>query len=104
MENANKALHWNNPLARRIDNGRPTLVVGIVLIVVLAGLTAFNPPLGLTSTLVLFLWVLVAPKPVLIVYGLALILPLTAGLSRGALVPFLRLGQALLVLALILFL
>src|SRR6266699_3261862 len=41
---------------------------------------------------------------VMIVYGLVLILPLTDGLARGAVVPVLRLGQALLVLGFMLFL
>lgn len=104
MENANKVQHWNNSIASRIDDIRPALIVGIVLIVILAGLTGFNSLLGIMSALVLFLLVLVVPRPVLIVYGLALIMPLTDGLARGAVVPILRLGQALLVLAFILFL
>ncbi len=105
MENIIKALHWNNPLARRIDSVQPTLmIVGIVLIIILVGLTSFNPFLGMTSALVLLLWILVTPRPILIVYGLVLIVPLTGGLARGAVVPFLRVGQALLVLAFILFL
>jgi len=105
MENVIKALHWNNPLARRLDSVQPTLmIVGIVLTMILVGLTSFNPFLGMTSALVLLLWVLVTPRPILIVYGLVLILPLTGGLARGAVVPFLRVGQALLVLAFILFL
>ncbi len=104
MENANKVQHWNNSLARLMDNVRPTLVVGIVLTVMLAGLTGFTPLLGLASALVLFLLVLVVSRPVMIVYGLALILPLTDGIARGAVVPVLRLGQALLALGFILFL
>jgi len=104
MENVNKSLHWNNPLARHVGNLQPTLIVGIVLVVILAGLTSFNPLLGIMSALVLFLLVVVLPRPVLIVYGLALITPLTGGLARGAVVPILRLGQALVVFAFILFL
>ncbi len=104
MENANKVQHWNNSLARPMDNVRPALVVGIVLTVMLAGLTGFTPLLGLASALVLFLLVLVVSRPVMIVYGLALILPLTDGIARGAVVPVLRLGQALLALGFILFL
>src|SRR5947209_2702366 len=102
MENSNNALPWNNLIARRIDNVRPTLIVGTVLIVILVGLTGFNPLLGIMSALVLFIGVLVVSRPVLIVYGLTLILPLVAGLSRGAVVPFLRIGQALLLLGFIL--
>jgi len=70
----------------------------------LAGLTGFNPFLGMASALVLFLLVLVVSRPIMIVYGLALILPLTDGIARGAVVPVLRLGQALLALGFILFL
>src|SRR5437660_3135937 len=104
MENANKVQHWANSLARPIDNARPILVVGIVLTVMLAGLTGFNPLLGMASALLLFLVVLVVPRPIVIVYGLVLLMPLTGGLARGAVVPILRLGQALIVFAFILFL
>jgi hypothetical protein len=104
MENANKVQHWANSLARPMNNVRPTLVVGIVLTLMLAALTGFNPFLGMASALVLFLLVLVVSRPIMIVYGLALILPLTDGIARGAVVPVLRLGQALLALGFILFL
>ena len=104
MENADKVQHWNNAIARSIGNVNPTLLVGIVLAVILAGLTAFNPVLGIMSALALFLLVLVVPRPILIVYGLVLFVPLTGGLARGALVPVLRLGQVLVVFAFILFL
>src|SRR6266487_4455444 len=104
MENANKVQHWNNSIASRVGNVRPTWIVGIVLVVILAGLTGFNPFLGITSALVLFLLLLVIPRPVLIVYGLSIIMPLTGGLTRGAVLPILRLGQALIVFAFILFL
>src|SRR5260370_34969993 len=95
MENANKVQHWNNSLARPMDNVRPTLVVGIVLTVMLAGLTGFNPLLGMASALVLFLLVLVVSRPVMIVYGLVLIMPLTDGLARRAIFTVSRLGPAL---------
>jgi len=104
MENVNKSLHWNNPLAGRVGNVLPTLIVGIVLVVILGGLTSFNPFLGITCALVLFLLVLVVPRPILIVYGLTLFMPFTGGLARGAVVPILRLGQAVVVFAFILFL
>jgi hypothetical protein len=104
MENANKIQHWNNSLVRTMANVRPTLIVGIVLTVMLAGLTGFNPFLGIACALLLFLLVLVVPKPILIVYGLILFMPLTGGLARGNVVPFLRIGQAILVLGFILFL
>ncbi len=104
MENANKVQHSNNSIASRVDDVRLALIVGIVLIVMLAVLTGINSFRGMMVALVLFLLVLVVPRPVLIVYGLALIMPLTDGLARGAVVPILRLGQALLMLAFILFL
>src|SRR5205807_6838470 len=104
MENANKVQHWSNSIVSCIDYVRPTLIVGLVLIVMLAGLTGLNASLGITSALVLFLLVLVVPRSVLIVYGLALIMPLIGGLARGAVVPILRLGQAVIVFAFILFL
>src|SRR5438034_3554862 len=104
MENANKVQHWNNSIASRVGNVRPTWIVGIVLVVILAGLTGFNPFLGITSALVLFLLLLVIPRPVLIVYGLSIIIPLTGELTRGAVLPILRLVQALHVIEFILFL
>lgn len=107
MENANKAQHWNDPLTRRLDNIRFTRLVGIaliILIVILAGLTGYNPSLGIVSIVVLFFTILVVSRPILIVYGLTLILPLVGGLARGAVIPLLRVGQALLVLGFILFL
>src|SRR5437588_5335763 len=97
MENANKVQHRDNSIASCIDYIRPTLIVGIVLIVMLAGLASINPNLGIMSAMLLFLLVLVVPRPVLIVYGLALIMPLVGGLARGAVVPVLRLGRAVVV-------
>src|SRR5438132_10689215 len=104
MESPGKVQHWNNSIASRIHHVRLPLIAGTVLIVMLAGLTGFSSLLGMMCALALYLVVLVASRPVLIVYGLVLILPLTDGLARGAVVPILRLGQALLVLAFILFL
>jgi hypothetical protein len=104
VQNTNRISIGNNPRARLIDNAALPFIVGTVLIVVLGGLTSFNPLLGLTSILVLFLWILVAPRPILIAYGLTLLFPLTGGLARGAVLPFLRIPQALLLLGFILFL
>lgn len=104
MENVSKVQYWNNSIAKRGDKVQPALIAGIVLVVILSGLIGFNPLIGVTSGLALFLLVLVAHRPVLIVYGLVLILPLTAGLGRGAVVPLLRVGQALLVVGFIFFL
>jgi O-antigen ligase len=104
MELVKKGLSWNNPVIRRLDNAWLSLIIGLVLIITLTYLTGFNPLLGIACALVLFLLALVVPRPALIVYGLVLILPLTDGIARGAVVPILRLGQALLVLGFILFL
>jgi len=104
MENVNKSLQCNDLIAGRAGNLWPILIVGIVLAVILSGLTSFSPFLGITCALMLFLLVLVVPRPILIVYGLTLLMPLTGGLARGNVVPFLRIGQAILVLGFILFL
>lgn len=104
MESVNKNQHWNNAIASPRDSYWLALIAGVVLIAILAGVTGFSSFLGMLIALVLFLMVLVIPRPILIVYGLALIMPLTDGLARGAVVPILRLGQSLLVLASVLFL
>jgi hypothetical protein len=104
MENAKNDQQWNALRTNRSASVRPDLVAGAALAVALAVVTGFNPFMGIASALVFFLWVLVSPRPVLIVYGLALLMPLTGGLARGSAVPFLRLGQTVLVLACILFL
>ncbi len=104
MENINKLQYWKNTITKRPDKVQPALIVGTVLAAILGGLTSFNPFIGIATGLVMFLLVLVVPRPVLIVYGLTLLLPLTAGFARGSVLPFLRLGQALLVVGFILFL
>jgi O-antigen/teichoic acid export membrane protein len=103
MENASKIQQWYFPIAQRTNNNRPALLAGLGLVVVLGGLAAVNPLIGIACALVLLLLVLILPRPILIVYGLALALPLTGGIARGAGVPFLRVGQALLVVGFILF-
>lgn len=104
MESANKNQHWNSSIASRVDGYWLALVAGVALIVILAGLTGFNSFLGMLIALLLLLMVVVIPRPILIVYGLVFIMPLTGGFARGSVVPVLRLGQALLVLGFILFL
>jgi O-antigen/teichoic acid export membrane protein len=101
MENVNKALFWNISIVRHVSRTQLVLIVGIALVILLSGLIIFNPTLGVASALLLFLIVLVVPRPALIVYGLIVLLPLTAGLARGGAIPFLRLGQALLVVGFI---
>jgi O-antigen/teichoic acid export membrane protein len=103
MENVSRVQRWYIPIIRRAKPGRPILFAGLGLVAILAGLAVFNPLIGIASTLMLLLLVVVLPRPVLIVYGLALILPLVGGLARGGVIPFLRVGQALLVLGCILF-
>ncbi len=104
MENVNKALFWNISIVRHVSKTQLVLIVGIALVILLSGLIIFNPTLGVASALLLFLIVLVVPRPALIVYGLIVLLPLTAGLARGGVIPLLRIGQALLVVGFILFL
>jgi hypothetical protein len=104
MDNADRVQHWNKWKVDRIDGIQPALLAGIVLTVILAVVTGFNPALGLASVGLLFIWILVTPRPILIVYGLTIIMPLTGGFARGSFVPLLRLGQALLVLGCIFFL
>jgi hypothetical protein len=103
MENTNELRRWYRPLVRRMCNSRSVLLAGLALVAVLGGLTGLNPFLGVACALALPLLVLVLPRPVLIVYALTFMLPLVGGLARGVGVPFLRLGQALLVVGFILF-
>ena len=104
MENESKFKLWNNPLTKRINTVRPMLLVGgLGLVVVLGGLVGMNPIIGVIGALTLLLLVVVVPRPILIVYALTLTLPLVGGLARGAVVPFLRVGQALVVIGSILF-
>ncbi|GAC1657242.1 MAG: hypothetical protein NVS4B7_02330 [Ktedonobacteraceae bacterium] len=103
MESASKPQQWNNSVVKRIDNVRLMVIAGLVLVTVLSGLSAIDPRIGVIGSLLLLFLVLIIPRPILIVYGLTVLLPLTGGLARGAAVPFLRVGQALLVLGCILF-
>ncbi len=82
---------------------QPSILGGLVLVVLVGGLSGFNPLLGLISAMVLLLFITVFPRPILIVYALAFLQPLLGGFARGVGVPFLRLGQALLVFAAVLF-
>lgn len=70
---------------------------------ILAGLSTLNPFIGVFGSLLVLLMAILIPRPILIVYGLTLALPLTGGLARGAIIPVLRVGQALLVLGFIFF-
>ena len=103
MENATKIRQWSGLVTERSNNVPPVLITGIVLVVVLGGLGSLNPLIGIAGSLMVLLLALTLRRPVLIVYGLALLLPLFGGFARGTLIPFLRIGQAVLVLGCILF-
>jgi len=83
---------------------QPASFVGLGLIAVLGGVAVLNPMLAVMSASMLFLFVLIVPRPILIVYGLVFLQPLVGGFARGAVIPFLRLGQAVLVAGFLLFL
>ncbi len=90
---------WYTPVSWNMP---PIAVAGLGLVMILGGLAALNPLIAIMSALALLLLVIVLPRPALIIYGLALIFPLVGGLARGSFVPFLRLGQAMVVLGLVL--
>src|SRR2546427_10623851 len=100
MENISKV---QQTIARPTNISKLALFAGLGLVAVLGGLTGLNPRIGVVGVLALLLLVVIIPRPILIVYGLAFMLPLTAGAARGSMVPFLRLGQAILVLGFLLF-
>ncbi len=103
MERADNLSWLSSPIAKRVDKVRWLITGGLVLVAVLAGVASFNPLIGVMISLLILLLALVAPRPILIVYGLTLILPLTGGLARGAVIPLLRVSQALLLLGFLLF-
>src|SRR5713101_3791977 len=82
MERASDATSWNSLTSRRTDPVRLGVLAGLVLVTVLGGLASFNPVIG--------------------ILGSVLILPLTGGLARGAVIPSLRISQALLILGFLL--
>jgi hypothetical protein len=84
------------------ERQRMQLVVGFGLVALLGGLAAWNAALALLAGVVVLLAALTRRRPEYIVYGLTLILPLTGGLARGAIVPLLRVSQALVVLGFLL--
>lgn len=103
MENVHKAQQQYEQLIKRASTRWPVLLVGLGMVAVLGGLAGLNPLVGVASSLVLLLAIIVVPQPIFIVYGLTFLLPLTAGMARGGVIPFLRVGQALLVVGFLLF-
>lgn len=103
MESVTKLRQRQWSVVQHARTFRPVLVAGLGLLVVLSGLAGLNPAIGVACALLFLIAVLVIPRPVLIVYGLAFTLPLTGGIVRGGVIPFLRVGQALLVLGFVLF-
>lgn len=103
MENVSKVQQLNNLVVQRVPASLSSLLAGLGLVIALGGLAALNPSLALTSSIIVLLIALTRQRPVLIVYALMLVLPLTGGLARGAVVPFLRISQALVVFGFILF-
>src|SRR5438874_729571 len=104
MQSESRVQPWYNPVTGWTKYVQPVLIAGLGLALVLGGLAALNPLLAIAAALLLLLLVVVLPRPVLIVYGLVLTQPLVGGMARGAGIPFLRLGQALLLAGFILFL
>lgn len=97
MDKAENLSWLSSPIARHPDRVRRIVIGGLILVVVLSGLASLNPLIGVISSLLILLLAIIVPRPILIVYGLTLALPLTGGLARGAAIPFLRVSQALLV-------
>jgi hypothetical protein len=103
MEMVSKLQRWNR-LRETYHNGTwLVLLAGLGLVVALGILATLNPLLAVMGGIAILLFALVHPRPILIVYALTVLLPLTGGMSRGGVVPFLRVGQAILVLGFILF-
>jgi hypothetical protein len=100
--NVRKAQQRYGLLARH-TNILSALLVGLGLVTILSGVAGRNVLVGLAGGLLL-LAVIVVPRPIFVVYGLTLLLPLTAGMVRGGVIPFLRVSQALLVVGFLLFL
>jgi len=86
------------PIAGRVPRW-PVLAAGLLV----GGLAGFNPLLSVAVAVMMLVLAVVRTRPILIVYGLTLAEPLTGGLARGAVVPVLRIGQAAVVVAVVLF-
>src|SRR6266568_2120801 len=102
MESTSSVQQLRRPV-RHKDKVRQVVAAGLLLVAILAALSTLNPLIGVFGSLLVLLLAIFIPRPILIVYGLTLALPLTGGLARGAVIPVLRVGQALLVLGFIIF-
>ena len=103
MEAVQKVQKRNGVATNRVNSIGKKPLTGIALVLILVGLSSINLLLGLALGLLILLVAIISPRPILIVYGLAFLLPLTGGLERGALIPLLRVSQALVVFGFILF-
>lgn len=101
--NVRKAQQRYELLARHTHTLWPALLAGLGLVAILSSVASRNVFVGLAGGLLL-LAAIVVPRPIFVVYGLTLLLPLTAGMVRGGVIPFLRVSQALLVVGFLLFL
>jgi len=82
----------------RVNNTQTLLMLALALIVILSSFSVLFPSIAILSSLLVLIIAMIEPRPILIVYVLTLVLPLTGGLARGAIVPIFRLPQALLLL------
>lgn len=74
-----------------------TVLAGLGVVMVTSGLVGISPFLGVAASAALVVFLLVAPRPIVILFFLCLAIPLTGGLARGAAIPILRVSQALVV-------
>lgn len=102
MKNVEKIQQLNNLVVQLARIRRAPLLAWLALVVVLGGLAAFNPSLAVVGSVVILLLALTRRQPVLITYGLTIVGPLTGGLARGGVIPFLRISQALVVFGMLL--
>src|SRR5438477_371436 len=96
-------LRWSRSALKRSRMPRSALLAGLGMVLILGGIATILPALAIVGSCIVLLQTLIERRQVFIVFGLTLLLPLTGGLARGATIPLLRVGQALVVLGFILF-
>lgn len=91
---------WGSSAVRTRERRREvrSAVVVVSLVVTTAGLLVLSPPLVLAVVVALALASVVVYRPAVAAYVLLGATPLTAGIDRGMLIPFLRPNEALAVL------